>query len=94
MGSVGYMGSVGLASLSLDLTLTLALPPLSDSPPPAACLPPPPPQPAHRRAMEDESSQDSSVQYMNLSDDEATHFRVSCRARVRVGLSDLGFGGI
>nr|XP_045083585.1 uncharacterized protein LOC120963388 [Aegilops tauschii subsp. strangulata] len=24
--------------------------------------------------MEDESSQDSSVQYMNLSDDEATHF--------------------
>nr|XP_020146190.2 uncharacterized protein LOC109731452 [Aegilops tauschii subsp. strangulata] len=38
--------------------------------------------------MEDESSQDSSVQYMNLSDDEATHFRIPA------SIEDQDYSGI
>ena len=90
------VGLSGLGRLGRRLDLTLARPHSHSRSPSslrfaAALRPlPPPPQPARRRAMEEESSQDSIAQYMNLSDDEAMHYRVSCRARVRVGLSDLG----
>ncbi|XBI87770.1 hypothetical protein VPH35_025813 [Triticum aestivum] len=44
--------------------------------------------------MEDESSQDSSAQYMNLSDDKAMHYRVSCRARIPASIEDQDYTGI